>query len=351
MKTRIVIGSFVLTLMFFQAIAQENDDMYFNSKDRQKQKVESVATPNVNQKIDDDYNAFRKKHFDKDEEQNVAADTLNPTDSYSARSINPEYISRSNSEQVSEDEQNYYVEGYAAPAYDSYSSGNNMDYNNLNGNNGYYNNPYSYNSPYNYYNPNNSYYPSSSFYSPYGYGGCNPWMSPYTTPGLTLSMSYAWGSPYYYSPYGYSGYHSPYYSGFGYPTYYYGGTESSRTNYGKRPSRNTAVVVPTRRRPEREVTTTTTTSGRTSSRTRPAVDEYYVKPYKRPVSSSNYTSGSYSRDQYARPSSTDRNRYSGNTSRDSRPSYSAPSRSRESSGSSAPTRSSSSGSRSRGGRD
>ena len=356
MKTRIVIGILGLTLAGSIVMAQENDDMYFNSKDRQKQKAESVATTSVNQKIDDDYNTFRKKHFDQDEKE--VAETSNPTDSYSARTINPEYISRSNSEQASEDEQNYYEEGYAATTYDAYSSNNN-GYNNYNGgsswngNYGYYNNPYSYsyNNPYSYYSPYNSIYPSNSFYSPYYGYGYNPWMSPHGGSGWGISMSYSFGSPYYYSPFGYSGYYSPYSSGWGYPgSYYYSGSEASRVHYGKRPSRHSAIVLPTRQRPEREVTANT--NGRTSnSRTRPASDEYYVKPFKRTSTfdrTINSTTGTYSRDQYTTKPSSDRSRFSESSSQP-RPSYSAPSRNRSLSSGSAPARSSgSSGSRSRG---
>src|SRR5690349_11952756 len=102
MKTRIVIGSLMATVMTFQVLAQraENDDMYFNSKDREKLRAEkasaSVSDKSVNDKIDSDYNSFRKKHFDKNEEATAATtESVNPTDSYSARTINPEYISRS----------------------------------------------------------------------------------------------------------------------------------------------------------------------------------------------------------------------------------------------------------------
>src|SRR6478609_2475426 len=146
MKTRIVIGSLVATMMAFQGLAQraENDDMYFNSKDRQKQKSEK-GTTDVNDKIYSDYNSFRKKHFDKNEEEaDTVSKAVNPTDSYSARTINPEYISRSNSEQASEDE-NYYVEGYVpANTYDSYSATDYTNNSNANYNNSYYGNGSNY---------------------------------------------------------------------------------------------------------------------------------------------------------------------------------------------------------------
>jgi hypothetical protein len=345
MKTRIVIGSLAGAMMTFQVLAQqvENDDMYFTSKDREKLKVEN-ATASVNDKIDNDYKAFKKKHFDENEE---VVENTNPTDSYSARTINPEYISRSNSEQASEDEQNYYLEGYTpATTYDSYSSSNYNSYNsgnynnynnNWNNNNGYYGNNYGY---------------GSSLYSPY-YGYCNPWMSPYYSggSGLTMSFSYMWGSPgwNYGMNYGWgNSYYNPYsyYPSYGYPSYY-GSSEYSSGNYGKRPSRHSAVVTPTPRSRER---VSSNTSGSTNGRSRQTVDEYYVKPFRRTTTYERSADG-YSSDQYTKPRSTDNSRtresYNSNP-RESRQSYSAPSRS--SSGGSTPSRSSGSSStpRSRG---
>ncbi len=340
MKIRIVIGSLTGTILALQVVAQraENDDMYFNSKDREKLKVEN-ATAAVNDKIDADYKAFKKKHVDENDE---VAEDVNPTDSYSARTVNPEYISRSNSEQASDDEQNYYVEGYTpANTNDRYSPGNYNNYNNNWNNNNWSNgNNYSY-----------GYSPYNSWYSPY-YGYCNPAMSPYYSggSGLTFSMGYMWGmSPgwnygmnygwgnSYYNPYSYyPSYYSPYYNG--YPYYYSGGSDNTNVNYGKRPSRHSAIVTATPRSRER---VSSNTSGSTNGRSRQPVDEYYVKPFKRATTYEKPADG-YSSDRYARPGSTvtgtrTRDSYNSNT-RESRPAYSAPSRS--SSGSSTPSRSS-----------
>jgi hypothetical protein len=337
MKTRIVIGSLMATIMAFQVLAQgtENDDMYFNSKDREKLRAEKgTASVSVNDKIDSDYNSFRKKHFDKNEEAaETVKETANPTDSYSARTINPEYISRSNSEQASEDE-NYYVEGYVpANTYDSYSANTNDNNNNWNNYNNGYNGNYGYG------------YPNSSLYSPY-YGSCNPWMmNPYAGgSGLAFSLGYMWGSPgwnygmsygygnSYYNPYNnYPSYYSPYYGGSS-PGYYYGGSESTQPNYGKRPSRHSAVVSPTPRSSER--TRTIATNDGTNGRSR-QVDEYYVKPLKRATIIDSYINSSRgsSGERYVRPSSDypasrSRDSYnSSNTTKESRSSYSTPSRS------------------------
>lgn len=331
-----MIGSFVATLIAFQGVAQrgENDDMYFNSKDREKQS----ASVSVNDKIDSDYKAFKKKHFDEAEE---ITKTTNPTDSYSARNINPEYIARSSSEQASEDEQNYYVAGYAPNTFDSYSASNYNHYNDsLNNNNLNYNNSYS-SSPWNSYSPN---------YGSPNYGYCDPWMNPYYTggSGMMISLSYVWGSgSSYYNPYGYyPSYNSPYgsyYPNYGSPSnFYYANPEPSRVVYGKRPSRHSAIVNPTPRSSQ-NISSNTTTSP--NGRTRPTTDEYYVKPSKR-VSTFESTTSDLTQERF-KTNSTDysRTRESQNSSRDSKPTYSAPSRS-----SSSPSRSSagSSGSRSRG---
>jgi hypothetical protein len=342
MKAKVIIGSLLATVMTFEVVAQrvENDDMYFNSKDREKLKAEK-GDVSVNDKIDSDYNTFRKKHFDKNEpETEVVNGTANPTDSYSARTINPEYISRSNAEQASEEE-NYYIDGYVpANTYDSYSASANN--NNLNYNNSYYG-TYGYGSPYG---------------SMYGNGACSPWMNPYgyAGSGMALSLGYMWGSPSWnygmsygwgnaYNPYGfYPSYYSPYYSGYGYgyPTYY-GNNDASRPNYGKRPSRHSAIVSPTPRSSER-VSSNTSTSGSSSGRTRQPVDEYYVKPFKRTPTTGSFLDPTSGGSRYASPRSTDspgsrtRDSYS-SPSRESRSSYSTPTRS-SSSGVSMPSRSS-----------
>lgn len=360
MKTRIVIGGLVMSMLTFNVSAQqaENDDLYFKSKDREKLKTEN-ALASVNDKIDQDYKAFKKKNFDETTAEEVVtpSQTVNPTDSYSARTINPEYISRSNATQASEDEQNYYVEGYApANTYDSYSGGTNNNYtDNLN-------------STY-----QNSWYGSSAFnnswYTPY-YGYCNPYMSPYysASPGWTMSLGYTWGSMY--SPgmsfgmgYGWgSSYYNPYYAYspygyYGYPAYYNNGgyySEASKPNYGKRPSRHSAVVTPTQQ--TRQRVATANNNGTSNGRKRQTPDEYYVKPYKRTSTFNNTTDG-YTRDRYTSTTeSTNSTRTSesyNRNSRESRTTYSTPSRS-SSAGSYTPSRSSSgssTGSRPSRGRD
>jgi hypothetical protein len=355
MKTRIVIGGLLVSMLTFNVSAQqvENDDLYFKSKDREKMKAEN-AIASINDKIDKDYKAFKKKNFDEVTEEDVATTSVNPTDSYSARTINPEYISRSSSAQASEDEQNYYLEGYApVNTYDSYSGGTYNNYSsNLNSNyqNSWYGSTASNNPWYiPYHNP---------WYTPY-FIPCGPTLSPYYSsnpgwtmslgytwgnmysPGLSFGMMYSWGNPYYpynsYSPYVYSGY-TPYYNNGGYSS------EASKPNYGKRPSRHSAVVTPTQQ--SRQRVATTNNNGSPNGRTRQTTDEYYVKPFKRTSTFEN-TTGGYTRDRYTSPTesaSPTRTRESYNSnSRESRTTYSTPSRS-SSNESVTPSRSSSGGS-------
>lgn len=345
MKKRIVIVGLLAIMAAFRVSAQhvENDDMYFNAKDREKLKsADAEGTLNTS-------SSSPKKKKSQEQEQVIEPEaSLNPTDSYSARTINPEYISRSNSAQASETEQSYYIEGYTAPNnYDSYSA---TKYNSTN--------PGNYNSSgYNNGNYGSNMYGSSAWgYSPY-YGYNNPYMmNPYSGgsgwnlslgyysgcgcgSGWNYGLSYGFGnslySPYnYYNPYSY---YSPYSYGYGgYPTTYYGGShETSTRNYGKRPSMNSAFVTPIKRTTQ-SVSTTTNTSG---NRMRQSTDEYYVKPARRASSWS--TTSPF--DSYQRGTSD----YSRTRSGGSMPSYSSPSRSNSSY--SSPSRSFSSPSHSGGG--
>lgn len=286
MKTRIVLAGLLAMGIALEVSAQrvENDDMYFRGKDRERNKsIEAEASY---------ASAKTKKHQQEEETVTEDEDNTNPTDSYSARNVNPEYVSRANSEKASEDETNYYLEGYAPPASTT-TNFNNSYYNNANwARNSYYANAM-WNSPYygmGYYSPWASPY--------YGGGFYDPWMSPYSTMGYGMGPSYGWRTGWsmsftfgnYWSPwgYGYGGY--PYYGGgyaYGYPSYYYGGggyyNESSRGNYGKRPSRHSAAVTPTQRTVSRTrpLTGDNTANVNGRTRTRQVQDDYYVRPSRR----------------------------------------------------------------------
>ncbi len=218
----------VLLAASFQAMSQEveSDDMYFSSRDRAKLNVLKTNT-----RVADE------KKLDEDSRINSAA--INPTDSYSARNINPEYISRSRS--VVEDT----TAAYFTNNYQPTSINRNLSNNSAYSNNFYspyygnYSNAYGYNgygmySPYSMYNPYSMYSPYSSMY-----GGGYSMFSPYSSfaPGWSLGLGYGMGSMFngwygnmgfgygmpssmfwnnFYSPYSYYGYYG-YGSGWGYP--------------------------------------------------------------------------------------------------------------------------------------
>src|SRR5690606_7798258 len=245
MKTKLILGLTMLGSV--AAFAQENDDLYFRSKDREKLEAQRASE----QTYVSNYNNFKKKHF---EEPTELDEYTNPTDSYSARNVNPEYISRSYSDQVSEDEANYFVEGYAPST------------NNFNYNSGYYYNGFNNSGWNSWYGP--SYY--NNWGSPYGYGWNDPWMNSYwgnryMNPywgnrwgsGWSLSASYYWGNSWgnsWGNPWGwYDPYCSPYNSWGSWSSWNYGGWwnapttvvvvgDGARPNYGKRPTRSSAGV-------------------------------------------------------------------------------------------------------------
>lgn len=295
MKTKIVLTFILAIAVTLSVSAQrvENDDMYFRSKDRELNRA--IETEGA-------YASVKTKKHNKQDEGVLEEETenTNPTDSYSARSVNPEFVSRSKSEKASEDEQNYYLEGYSPSATSNF---NNSYYNNVNW-------------------ASSTYYANAQWSSPYyGMGFNNPWMSSYYSPWMSPYGGYydSWNSPYYSgfarSSWGisfiYGNYWSPYNYGYGYgyggypyfgyanPSYYYGNNsyyynnnEPSRGNYGKRSSQHSAVVTPTQavtRTRSSVISSSTDVSTRTRI-ARPAQDDYYVRPARRTsVFNSGYT--------------------------------------------------------------
>ena len=105
MKTRILISS-LLSAMALTAFAQqvENDDMYFNSRDRQKfREAQASGLTMTSSRA-----ASRMSEVSRETSDN----NVNPTDSYSARNTNPEYSARSNAEIAAEDNQDYFIQDY-----------------------------------------------------------------------------------------------------------------------------------------------------------------------------------------------------------------------------------------------
>ncbi|SKC39997.1 hypothetical protein SAMN05660236_0156 [Ohtaekwangia koreensis] len=279
MKTKILL-SLGLVVFASAAFAQvENDDMYFNSKDRAKLKEQKAAEQQA-------YAATVKKTKKMEEVSDANDSYVNPTDSYSARNVNPEFAARSNAEVAQEDNQDYYLNDY------QYQTTSNL--NNWNNNfNSWYSNPW-YNSAY--------FGPSiNNWNSPYyGYNNAaySPWYDPYwNNSGWSTSFSYYWGSSWNYGWGGnYNYWNRPYCGGswasaWG-PSYYgsgyYGGYPSTvvivnngegsgrNVSYGKRggAGRSNTMVSSERYNTSRTrsteagrstANTTTSTSGRTPS--------------------------------------------------------------------------------------
>lgn len=291
----------ILTITFgcfiaFVAYSQEFDDMYFNSKDRAK----------VNEgKISADL-GFAKKSG----EIREANAPINPTDSYSARNINPEYSTQLNSETSPVVEDNYFIQDFRP-------TGVNQNLSNCNCESGSYYNPYygngnnAWNNPY-YGNMGGFGGPYSSYYSsPWGYpsyGGFNS--------GLSMSMGYGWGgyNPGLYSALGYgygsnfwNPYSNPWRNGYygGYSGSYYpgqviiinnGDTGGTRVSYSKRSSRSSSInnTVENSRPPSSMANVNNT--GRStinSGRTRSASPEYYDSGWKRTQNANNNTVRDY----------------------------------------------------------
>ena len=184
MKTRITFFTLLAVSAAMVATAQvvEHDDMYFNSKDRAKLQaakpliLKSMAT-----------------------EQEIAT-AINPTDSYSARNVNPEYISRS---RVSPSG-NAQSAPYFIPDYSPVAINQNL-YNN-------YNNNSAWSSPNfgmmpgfgmmprfgmmsGFGNPYGNYYPSMYGYDPYGYNGFNNFgYNSFNNFGYNNFYNQGWGS-------------------------------------------------------------------------------------------------------------------------------------------------------------
>jgi hypothetical protein len=238
MKTKFTFLSILSVVVVFGAAAQgvEYDDIYFRSKDRV---VLAASKP------------IPVRQSPKDME---VVSTINPTDSYSARNVNPEYLSQStlNPSTLSEPVA-YFVPNYL-PTSVNQNINTNSDYSN------YSNSPYGGSSLYNPYYGNScmscyggmgSY---GSLYSPYG--------NPYGYSGLSMSMSMGYGSMgmgsmYGMSPWGMMGYGMGMSYGMGYGNYGYGynsgwyqppvviinggDMNGSGTVYGKRSSRSSEL--------------------------------------------------------------------------------------------------------------
>jgi len=312
------------------AFAQvEYDDMYFNSEDRAKLKAQQPTAL-----------AFNTPK--KSKQLEMKDENANPTDTYSARSINPEYTARQQSETAQVDEENYFVDNYQYQR-NQFNNWNN-NYNDWYNSSWYRSNYYgpginSWSSPYYCYNRFNSpwYDPywsyngwSSSFSFHYGNtwnygwgGNYNYWNRPY----------YGWDSPYY-DPF-YSGmgwYGNSYWNNYRYPTtIVVVDRENANVVYGKRPTRGTNLVSDRSNVRSRTVTNSVrddaNSGGRLSTQTRKQEDYYnrynrqrstgYPSSYDSRSNSQNNRSRNWDNSSWNTNSSYDRS-----MNRSSSPSYS-----------------------------
>lgn len=274
----------ILTVVFsclvaITAFSQEFDDMYFNSKDRAKLNERKISAD---------------LGLTKNNAEIRGADApINPTDSYSARNINPEYSSQINSGSVPPVEDNYFIQDFQP-------KGVNQNISNCNCGSGSFYNPYYGNNAW-----NNPYYGNmGGFGSPYGSYYGSPWGYPSYggfNSGLSMSMNYGWGS---YNPgfyvglgYGYGSYSNfwnpysnPWRNGY-YGSYYpgqviiieNGNNLGTKVSYSKRSSRSSNInhSVDNSRPSSVANVNNTGRDAVNSGRSRSATPEYYDRGWKR----------------------------------------------------------------------
>lgn len=329
MSARILNMILAASLISASLVAQdgiETDDLYFNSKDRAK----------LNEKK---ANAAMAK-FKRADQQIPGNDKLNPTDSYSARNVNPEYSAQG----YQEGDDTAGMDNYFLPNYQP--TGINQNLNNFNNSN--FNNWNSWNNWR--YNP----------YWGYGYNGFNnfypsPWMDPFWgnpygsfySPGWSMSLGYAWGG--WNSWYGNVGYGwnswSPwnsFYGGWGGYGYYpstvvvINNGENNRITYRKRPQRSSNLNHEVDRSRQLGYTRT---DGVSSGRSRSSNTVYYDRSWRRNNNENSTTRSFWSNtganNSNTRSSFNNWNNSNSDFGRQRSPGFSTPTRS--SSGGSAPS--------------
>lgn len=347
MKAKMLLTGFILGGLVSLSFAQvENDDMYFTSNDRVKLNASKASSDSYA------YNQKKKQLVE------LTGESPNPTDSYSARNINPEYASRQNSKVAKQDEQDYFVANYNQQSGSQY--------------NNWYNSYSSWN--------NNPWYSMPSCLPSYGYGGGSM--------GGYYGYSNPWGNPYYHDSYyggGYGGSYG-YYGGssmsYGMNAYRpmgsgwgvggglgwaynagsygrpqtvvvvnnYGNTEARQVTYGKRSGRDSGPGYATTNSPSRsrnDVSTTSNNNGAFTRTTAPTLtttpttqrqEDYYNRSYRNSQQTtparSSWSNSNNSSNGRTSSGSYNNNSWSGsNSNSSSTPSYTpSPSRSSSTSG-------------------
>jgi Ni/Co efflux regulator RcnB len=194
-----LLAAFFMAPSATNAQSREYDDMYFNSSDRKKEKVAKQNQANLNQ-----------KSSKKQEQRSVQGN-----DSFSARNMNPEYVSRNDAAQVADTEgrnnyteDDYFVEELNRNPTSSFQNNTAMA-NNFYGP-GFHQpmmmSPWGYRNPY--FNP----MWGGGFYDPFwGPGFYDPFWGPSMGSGFHMNIGFSsgwgfnrwnrWGNPYY-SPWG-----------------------------------------------------------------------------------------------------------------------------------------------------
>ena len=252
MKSRYTLLTGLAVLAITAAFGQvEHDDMYFNSKDR----VKLNASKEV----------VLAKQYKQQDAQAVKTSPINPTDSYSGRSVNPEYTNRlKTNPSLANNDAQYFVSGYQP-----ISVNQNLASNNCNCTNNTFASPYG-GYGMNTYGMNQGFgSPYSSFYSPWGMSsGFQPFQPGWSSMlgysfggmnsggfgGMNYGFGNSWGNPW--NNYGYGGGYFPYnsygngmpYGGYG--SNYYGnnmivvnngGDYRNPAVYGKRANRSSDI--------------------------------------------------------------------------------------------------------------
>src|SRR6478736_10303967 len=238
MKTKSILLSLLAIASGICVFAQENDDMYFSSKDRAKINMTS-----------------REEVVLASAKGDNTLQTINPSDSYSARNENPDFVAGAKVGSNANTTSSYFTPTYQ-PNVNQNLYSNNCNCNNTSG----YNN-YPYGSSYGY-NPYSGMYGMGYGYSPYSsmYG-----MSPYMSMGMGYGMygsmmsyglGFGYSSMYGMSPYmsmgmGYGMYgYDPFMMGYGYGGYGYpasvvvvNSNDARGPVYGRHPSRSSTPAV------------------------------------------------------------------------------------------------------------
>jgi len=183
MKVKSLIFSAAVALTATAALAQsvEYDDMYFNSKDRQKLRDQQAK----------EATSFSQSAASKHNKGNANTEVYADNGNYSARNQNPEFAARSHSKTAGDDADYFSSDYQYSNPYANASTlkSFNNSYNNWYSspawvaNNYWGSSIYGWNSPY-----------YGSYYDSWG----NPWMNPYYGSGWSSSFSFAFGNSYNY---------------------------------------------------------------------------------------------------------------------------------------------------------